>query len=217
MLTAAVRSLRIATFHCRPEPRHGAGAPRSHTGLCEMIYWSDSDRPHAEVPGVRGPQLFSDRDTCQTGSPVPFNLFLIKSIIEAHERVFKRHRVHPAGIILSVKVLLGQQQNWWHRSWKELKIQCDTMQRYSTEPSDSVWSYDSNCFCLGCFLWGKLTILAWEQIKLFHIHELFHHLIFSLHNPSWLNNCDWTHLQYRNSLLLPTALNTESRRSVWIL
>lgn len=40
--------------------------------LCEplwKIYWSDCDSPHAKVPSVQGPQLFSDRDTCQTRTP----------------------------------------------------------------------------------------------------------------------------------------------------
>lgn len=85
--TAAVRSLRIAMFHGSPETWHGPGAPKSHVGLCEVIYRSDSDRRHAVVSGVPG--LFSVPDThVGQAHPPAFDLFLIKSIIEAHKSFF---------------------------------------------------------------------------------------------------------------------------------
>lgn len=88
---------------------------------------------------------------------------------------------------------------------KKYSVMLDTLEVYSTESLQTCFKI-SNCFCLGC---GRAHNSAWEQIKLFHIHKLFHRLIFSLHNLSWLSNICRFQI-YRNSLTLPRVLNINS-------
>lgn len=94
-------------------PWTAVGPSRATMGLRELIYWSDSDRSHAAVPGVSvilGHMLDGDLLSC---------FFLIKSIVEAIKVFLQRN------VIFQQKLLQrqgpGSTAKW---SSEQVKIPC---------------------------------------------------------------------------------------------
>ncbi len=132
--------------------------------------------------------------------PLPFNLFLIKSIIEAHKGVFKRNCPHTAVNIWSVKVL-GQWKTGDTHHEKRRRVKntawCSTLWRCTvqTRSQDKLWEQFqrlSFAFILDASFGGKLTILPESKLNYFTFMNYFI-IQYSLRIIYlWLNNCDWT-------------------------